>query len=91
MTPPVPRLGRVLDLVGALLFLGGAAVYGWAWMGLRRLRDDPPVSAEGAFVAVARANDFSTLSRLGLALMAGGAVVAVLAAVVARRNRDDPS
>jgi hypothetical protein len=30
-----PRIGRLLDLGGLLLFLGGGAVSVWAWIGFR--------------------------------------------------------
>jgi hypothetical protein len=84
----VPRIGRVLDLAGILLFLAGAGVYAWAWSGLKALRDFEPAPNGPAFAAVARANELSTISRVGFALMAAGVVVAVLAAVVARRGPD---
>ncbi|MGH7481911.1 MAG: hypothetical protein ACRELV_07115 [Longimicrobiales bacterium] len=83
----VPRIGRVLDLVGILLFLAGAGLYAWAWSGLKALREFERAPGDTVFAAVARANELSAISRGGFALMAAGVVVAVLAAVVARRVR----
>lgn len=84
-TAAVPRIGRVLDLVGALIFLAGAALYARSWLGLRAMDEFEPASGASAFPAVERADALSRLGRYGFALMAVGAVVAVIAAVVARR------
>lgn len=89
---PVPRVGRVLDVIGMLLVAGGAVVYGYSWVGLRGM--DAYARPEGAplFAAIARANELTRIGRVGLALVAAGIVVAVTAAVVARvvraRERD---
>lgn len=83
----VPRIGRVLDGIGLLLFLAGGALYGRAWFGLRHLEAEPPPSDGMEFAAVGRVVELHELSRTGLLLMAGGAVVAVIAALVARRMR----
>lgn len=86
MKRPVPRVGRILDGVGILLFLAGAGLYARAWWGLRRLESSPEPSTEdsGAFATVARVEDLHELSDKGLLLMAVGFVVAVVAAAVAR-------
>lgn len=87
----VPRIGRVLDLVGALLFLAGATLYARSWSGLRDM--DAFVRAEGdvGFAAVERADALSRLGTTGVALMIAGVAVGVLAAVVARRARRAPT
>lgn len=85
MKPAVPRIGRVLDLVGLLVFLVGAALYVRAWLGLRGMDSFVPGAEAGAFAALERADALSALGRVGIALMIGGAVVGVVAAVVARR------
>jgi hypothetical protein len=81
----VPRIGRLLDLVGAILFLAGAAVYARSWLGLRAMDEFERTSDMGAFAAVERADALSRLGLLGFALMGAGAVVAVIAAIVAKR------
>lgn len=97
MSRPVPRIGRILDAVGLLVFVAGAGVYGWAWRGLRRLRETQPAqpiserfeTLEFSFTAVVRWNRLRELSWLGASLMAIGVAVAVAAAVIARRRRSD--
>jgi hypothetical protein len=82
----VPRIGRVLDLVGLALFLGGAAVATRAWVGFRALPDDLPAPGTAAMSAVAVADGFWRLQKIGTTLMIAGAVVFVLAWWVARRT-----
>lgn len=85
MPSPVPRIGRILDLVGLGLLLAGGGLYGWAWLGMRRLESVQPVSREaGDFAAMARFQDLWELSRVGLAVMVLGVLTAVAAMVVAR-------
>lgn len=87
MPKPVPRIGRALDAAGLLLFLVGAALYGRAWLGLRHLRETQPVVENAReMAAMSRFIHFWELSRWGMWIMAAGAVVAVIAAVVARRR-----
>lgn len=85
MTRRVPRIGRVLDLVGLLLFLAGAAVYARAWFGLRDMEAFQRADTAPTFAALEHADALSRTGRIGLGLMAAAAVVAVLAALVARR------
>ncbi len=82
---PVPRIGRVLDLVAALVFAVGAAAYAVSWLGLRDI--DGYVRPEGGdtFATVIRANDLSRLAWVGLGLMIGAVVIGVGAAIAARR------
>lgn len=76
----------MLDIGGLLLFLAGAAVYGWAWIGMRHIDQFEPASGAGPFATVARMDDLATLSRVGIGVMAAGAVVALVAVVVHRRG-----
>lgn len=85
MKGPVPRIGRVLDLAGLLVFLAGAALYLRAWLGLRGMDTFVPDPDAAGFAALERADQLSSLGRIGIALMIAGAVIAVVAAVVARR------
>ena len=87
MNRPVPRIGRVLDVVSALLFLVGAALYARSWFGLRAMDTFEPATDATPWAAVAHANALSRLGRFGLAVMAAGVLVGVVAAIVARRRR----
>lgn len=85
MTPRVPRLGRLLDLAGALVFLAGALVYARSWLGLRAMDRFERDAGATPHAAVEHADAMARLGSYGFALMAAGAVIAVLAALVARR------
>ncbi len=77
MTPrgPVPRIARLLDLLGALLFLAGAAAYAWAYFGLRELERFRGSAADPPWAAMTRFDELWRISRTGAWLMlAGGAV-----------------
>ena len=80
----VPRIGRVLDVVGAVLFLAGAVVYARSWVGLRAMDEFVP-GPDGATSALEHADRLSRIGRLGFALMLGGVLVAIAAAAVAKR------
>lgn len=84
-TPPVPRAGRVLDVVGALLFLAGALLYARSWLGLRAMDQFERVPGDTHGSALEYADALARLGRIGFGLMAAGALVAVIAALVARR------
>lgn len=92
MARDVPRIGRVLDFVGLLLFLVGGALYARSWFGLRGMSDFTPGPDAPLFAAIARANTLTRLGHIGFGFMAAGAVVACVAALVAwrlgRRTRD---
>lgn len=81
----VPRIGRVLDLVGALVFAAGVGLYARSWFGLRAMDDFVRADGSVAFAAVERADALSRLGRAGFVLMAAGVGVAVIAAIVAQR------
>ena len=83
----VPRIGRVLDLLGALLFASGGAAYAWAWAGFRRVREYQPTLQEGEWAAVRLADEYWRLQRIGTALMLAGLAVFVGAWWVAGRAR----
>ena len=85
MATGVPRIGRVLDLIGLLLFLAGAVLYVRSWIGLRGMDDFRRAQDAPAFAAVEHADALARLGRVGFAVMAAGAVVAVIAALVAWR------
>ena len=93
MKGPVPRIGRILDLAGLLLFLAGAALYARAWLGLRGMDSFVPDPDSAGFAALARADQLSSLGRVGVGLMIAGGIIGVIAAVVALRimRRPDAS
>ena len=87
MTEPVirvPRLGRVLDLVGVMILVAGASLYVHSWLGLRAM-DDFVSTPEAPRSAIEHADELSRLGRIGFALIVAGVLVAVAAAVVAKR------
>ena len=84
MNTPVPRIGRILDLVGALVFLAGAMVYARSWLGLRAMDRFERAAEDSAHAAVEHADALARLGRYGFLLMAAGAIIAVVAALVAR-------
>jgi hypothetical protein len=85
MTRAVPRIGRLLDVVGVLLLVVGAALYARSWFGLRAMDRFERAPGDEMWAAVERANALARLGRVGFAVMAAGALVAVAAAIVARR------
>lgn len=95
MKRPVPRIGRILDGLGLLVFLVGAGIYAWTWWALRRQGGQPRQPADGrwGFVALREVEGLDRLSDIGFVLMAVGAVLAVVAALVAwivASRRKDP-
>ena len=82
----VSRIGRLLDLVGLLLFLGGAAFFVWAWIGFRSVPAFVPDPNGEPWAAVRFADGYLRLQWLGGALMAAGIATFVAAWWVARRK-----
>ena len=81
----VSRIGRLLDLAGLVLFLGGGAVAAWAWIGFQRVPDYQPPPDAPAWSAVAVADRYWLLQKIGTGLMFAGFAVFVIAWWVARR------
>ncbi|MEQ1856195.1 MAG: hypothetical protein ABL963_06990 [Longimicrobiales bacterium] len=82
----VPRIGRVLDLVGLLLFLGGGALFVRAWLGFQSVPDYQPSVDDPAWAAVSIADGYWRLQKIGVAIMVAGIAVFVAAWWVARRG-----
>lgn len=80
----VPRIGRWLDLVGFLLFVGGGVTWVRAWLGFRALPEGLPPAGGPEGAAVAIADGFWRLQKVGSGLMLAGVVVFVVAWWVAR-------
>lgn len=81
----VPRIGRILDLVGLLLFLGGAAVFVWAWVGFQGIPGYELPAGAGPWATVRAADGYWRLQKVGTGLMVAGIGVFGLAWWVARR------
>lgn len=81
----MPRVGRLLDLVGLLVFLGGAGLYAWAWSGFRAVRAYQPTVDDGQWAAVRMADGYWRMQKIGTGLMVAGVAVFVGAWWVARR------
>jgi hypothetical protein len=73
--------------MGALLFVGGGALYAWAWAGFRRVREYQPTLRDGEWAAVRLADEYWRLQRIGTALMLAGIAVFVGAWWIAGRAR----
>lgn len=86
----VPRIGRILDLAGLLLFGAGGGLFVWAWTGFRAVPDFEPSIDGPAFAAVSLADGYWRLQKIGVGLMLAGVAVFVLAwwaaRVAARRS-----
>lgn len=85
--PPVPRIGRILDLVGLILFLAGAGLFARAWQGFREVRAFVPAPGDALWAATQMADGYWRMQRLGVAVMSVGIAVFVAAWWVARRAR----
>ena len=85
--PPrsVPRIGRLLDLLGLLVFLGGGGLYAWAWNGFRAVREYQPAIEDGTWAALRLADGYWRLQKVGTALMVAGVAIFVAAWWAARR------
>lgn len=79
----------MLDLAGLVLFLAGGGLAAWAWAGFRRMPSYAPPPGAAAWSAVAVADGYWRLQKVGTALMIAGLAVFVLAWWAARRTRPD--
>lgn len=82
----VPRIGRMLDLVGLLLFMGGGATFVRAWIGFRSIPEyEPPIGGPD-WATVNIADGYWRLQKIGGGLMLAGVAVFILAWWVARAS-----
>jgi hypothetical protein len=81
----VPRIGRILDFAGLLLFLAGGAVYVRAWIGFQGVPDFERPEHASVMAATELADAFRQLEHAGSALMLVGIAVFVVAWWTARR------
>jgi len=82
----VSTTGRVLDVVGIVLLLGGAGCYAWAYFGLERLRQHQPTLPHVLWVALAEYEHYARLSTIGVVCAGAGIAVSITAAVVSHRT-----
>jgi hypothetical protein len=80
----VPRIGRLLDLCGLALFLGGGSTCVRAWIGFQSVTRFVPPADGPAWGAVSVADGYLRLQRIGSGLMLVGLAVFVMAWWVAR-------
>jgi small-conductance mechanosensitive channel len=83
----VPRIGRVLDSIGLLLFAAGAVAFVWAWTGFRRVEAYQPPSDAPAWAAISMADGYWLWQKIGVGLMLAGVAIFVAAWWVARRRQ----
>ena len=82
----VRRLGRVLDLVGLLVFLSGAGMSARAWAGFEEVRVYQPAPGDEFFAALRMHDRYARLQRAGGVVMVAGVAVFVAAWWVGRRD-----
>ena len=90
MKKRVSRIGRVFDLVGLLLLLGGAAVCARAWFGFRSVPDYQREPGGELWATVQLADGFWRLQRIGVGLMLAGLGVFIAAWWFAGRGAGRP-
>jgi hypothetical protein len=75
-----------LDAVGLLLFVGGGATVAWAWVGFQGVSGYVPPSDAPFGTAIAVADRYWLIQKIGVGIMLAGIAVFVLAWWIARRR-----
>lgn len=88
MGAQVPRIGRVLDAVGLVIFVIGGGVFVRAWIGFQSVPDFRRSPADVPTAAVQYADGFWRLQHIGVSLMIVGVCIFAVAWFVARRRAD---
>ena len=83
--PPLKRSSRLLDVASLVLVLAGATCVGGSYVGMRRLRDSAHDPKAPIFAGYTRHVRLTQLSYLGFGALAGGVMLAVYAAMHARK------
>ena len=83
---PVPRIGRLLDLLGLVVFLAGGGLAARAWLGFREVEGFERSPDDATWAAVEMANGFWRLQKIGVGLMLVGVAVFFVAWWVARQK-----
>ena len=83
---PVPRIGRVLDGVGLVILLVGTGLVGRAFLGFQEVQSFQPGPGGPPMEAMALADEFWVMQRIGVGLILAGIGVFVSAWWVARRG-----
>lgn len=89
MGTPVPRIGRILDGVGLLVFLSGGGLFVRAWIGFQSVPDFRRSPGDLPTAAVQYADGFWRLQKIGAALMILGIAIFVGAWLATRRRASD--
>lgn len=82
----VPRVGRLLDAAGFLVFAVGVALVGRAWLGFQEVQAFQPSPDGPPMAAMQLADRFLLVQRIGVALIVIGIGVFVGAWWVARQR-----
>jgi len=88
MKKRVSRAGRIIDLVGLALLLGGAGFCLRAWIGFQSVPDYGRGAGGQVWETVQLADEFSRLQAIGVGLMLAGVGVFVAAWWFAGRTRN---
>ena len=90
MSAAVPPAARARDAVALALVAAGAGAYLFAWRGMQALAERRVVTGPGEYLMV-QWNSYHKLSRLGIAGMIAGALVAAWSFHRLRRPAPPPS
>ena len=85
MSTRVPLIGRILDVVGLLVFVVGGGLFVRAWIGFQSVPEFQRSPEDLPAAAVQYADGFWRLQRIGVAFMIVGIVIFVAAWFIARR------
>jgi hypothetical protein len=92
MAITLARASRLLDYASLAVLAGGAACYGYAWLGMRQIQNGRVTEGRAASLPTVGAWDhFLSLSQAGLVVLGVGLAMALVATVgtttAARRAR----
>ena len=75
MSRRVTRTERARDLLAAMLLAGGAAIYAYAYSGMRALAAPRETTAQALWASLRRFDYYWMMSRVGLVIVAAGVTV----------------
>ena len=75
MSRRVTRAERARDLLAAMLLTGGAALYAYAYAGMRTLAAQRETAGQALWASLRRFDYYWTMSRVGLVILAAGLAV----------------
>lgn len=86
MAERVSSTGRILDLLGLILFVVGGGVFVRAWLGFQSVRHYNPSPDDRPWAAMHLANGYQRLQHVGGIIMLAGVAVFVAAWWIAGRR-----